>query len=81
MIKLIIKDVKEFQKSMDAIGVLINEGLFTIDSEKMFLRATDPGQISLVDFVMPKDSFEEFLVDIKDEEKNIAFGINKNNLI
>ncbi|MDD4050166.1 MAG: hypothetical protein PHX47_04145 [Candidatus ainarchaeum sp.] len=81
MIKLIIKDVKEFQKSMDAIGVLINEGLFTIDSEKMFLRATDPGQISLVDFVMPKDSFEEFLVDIKDDEKNIAFGININNFL
>jgi proliferating cell nuclear antigen PCNA len=66
---------------MDAIGVLINEGLFTIDNEKMFLRATDPGQISLVDFVMPKDSFEEFLVDIKNQEKNVAFGININNFL
>lgn len=81
MIKLIIKDVKEFQKSMDAIGVLINEGLFTIDNEKMFLRATDPGQISLVDFVMPKDSFEQFLVDIKNGEKNVSFGININNFL
>lgn len=81
MIKLILKDVKEFYKSMDAIGVLINEGLFTIDKEKMFLRATDPGQISLVDFVMPKDSFEEFLVDIKEDSENLSFGININNLL
>lgn len=81
MIKLILKDVKEFYKSMDAIGVLINEGLFTIDKEKMFLRATDPGQISLVDFVMPKDSFEEFYVDLKDDDNNMSFGININNLL
>ncbi len=81
MIKLILKDVKEFQKSIDAIGVLINEGLFTIDSEKMYLRATDPGQISLVDFIMPKDAFEQFLVDIKENEKNVTFGININNLL
>lgn len=81
MIKLILKDVKEFQKSIDAIGVLINEGLFTIDEEKMYLRATDPGQISLVDFVMPKDAFEQYLVDIPETEKNVTFGININNLL
>lgn len=81
MIKLIIKDVKEFQKSMDAIGVLITEALFTIDKEKFFLRATDPGQISLVDFVMPKESFEEYFVDLKEGEESVSFGININNFL
>ena len=82
MIKLVIKDVKEFYKSIDAIGVLINEGLFTIDKEKFYLRATDPSQISLVDFVMPKDSFEEFIADFdKGSEGKLSFGINISNLL
>jgi proliferating cell nuclear antigen PCNA len=78
MIKLIINDTKEFYKSIDAIGVLINEGLFTIDKDKFYLRATDPSQISLVDFVMPKDAFEEFVFDTNDK---LNFGININNLL
>ncbi len=82
MIKLVIKDVKEFYKSVDAIGVLINEGLFTIDKEKFFLRATDPSQVSLVDFVMPKEAFEEFIVDLENtSEDKISFGINISNLL
>ncbi len=82
MIKLVVKDVKEFYKSIDAIGVLINEGLFTIDKEKFYLRATDPSQVSLVDFVMPKEAFEEFIVDLeKTSEEKISFGININNLL
>ncbi len=82
MIKLVIKDVKEFYKSIDAIGVLINEGLFTIDKEKFYLRATDPSQVSLVDFVMPKEAFDEFIVDMdKDSEEKISFGINISNIL
>lgn len=82
MIKLVIKDAKEFYKCIDAIGVLINEGLFTVDKEKFFLRATDPSQISLVDFVMPKDAFEEFIVDIGQESASkLSFGINISNLL
>ncbi len=82
MIKLVIKEVKEFYKSIDAIGVLINEGLFTIDKEKFYLRATDASQVSLVDFVMPKDAFEEFIVDFdKNPEEKISFGINISNLL
>jgi len=80
MIRLNIKDIKEFNKSIDAIGVLINEGLFVVDKEKIYLRATDPSQISLIDFVMPKDAFDEFVVDLGSETK-ISFGININNLI
>lgn len=77
MIKLVIKDAKEFYKCIDAIGVLINEGLFTVDKDKFYLRATDPSQISLVDFMMPKDSFEEFLVDLGEESASkLSFGIN-----
>jgi hypothetical protein len=30
---------------------------------------------------MPKDAFEEFLVDIKDQEANVTLGININNLL
>lgn len=82
MIKLVIKDAKEFYKSVDAIGVLINEGLFTVDKDKFFLRATDPSQISLVDFVMPKEAFEEFIADIgKESASKLSFGINITNFL
>jgi len=79
MIKLVIKDCRDFQKSIDAIGVLINEGLFTIDKEKIYLRATDPSQISLVDFMMPKEAFDEFVVDFSGSK--YSFGLNLNNLL
>jgi proliferating cell nuclear antigen len=81
MIKLVINDVKSFYKSIDAIGVLINEGTFSVNNEKLTLRATDPSQISLVDFAMPKEAFDDFVVDLNDDQKEYSFGININNLL
>ena len=61
--ELIIKDAAIFKKSMEAIAVLIDEAELVVNSEGIELKATDPSQISMVDFSMPKKSFEKFEVE------------------
>ncbi|MBT4870741.1 MAG: proliferating cell nuclear antigen (pcna) [Candidatus Diapherotrites archaeon] len=61
--ELIIKDAAIFKKSMEAIAVLIDEAELVVTPEGLELKATDPSQISMVDFSMPKSSFEKFDVE------------------
>ena len=58
--ELIIKDAAIFKKSMEAIAVLIDEAELVITADGLDLKATDPSQISMVDFTMPKGAFEKF---------------------
>lgn len=58
--KLVLADAVSFKKSVDAISVLIDEAQFTVGSEGVFLRATDPSQISMIDFLLPKAAFKHF---------------------
>ncbi len=58
--KLVLEKAADFQKSIEAIAVLIDEAEFVIDENGMALKATDPSQISMVDFVLEKSAFKEF---------------------
>jgi proliferating cell nuclear antigen len=58
--ELIIKEAAVFKKSMEAIAVLIDEAELVVTTDGLELKATDPSQISMVDFTMPKSSFEKF---------------------
>jgi len=60
--KLVLEKARDFQKSVNAIAVLIDEAEFVIDAEKLALKATDPSQISMVDFELEKKAFKEFQV-------------------
>lgn len=62
--KLILKDATLFKKCVDAISALVDEAEFTLNENGLFLKATDPSQISMVDFSIPSKSFEKF--DIKE---------------
>ena len=62
MFELKIDDAKLFKDSVDAIATLIDESEFDINQDGMFLRAMDPSQIAMVDFKLPKQSFEKFEV-------------------
>ncbi len=62
MFELKIDDAKSFKDSVDAIATLIDESEFDINQDGMFLRAMDPSQIAMVDFKLPKSSFETFNV-------------------
>jgi len=66
-VKLILKDATFFRKCVDAIGALVDEAEFMLNDEGLFLKATDPSQISMVDFSIAKKAFEAF--DVKEQTK------------
>ncbi len=69
--KLVLEKARDFQKSVNAIAVLIDEAEFVIDAEKLALKATDPSQISMVDFEMDKSAFKEF-----DVNETVTIGLD-----
>ncbi|MDD3084228.1 MAG: DNA polymerase sliding clamp, partial [Candidatus ainarchaeum sp.] len=58
--ELVLKDSSIFKKSVEAISVLIDEAEIVVKSDGLELKATDPSQISMVDFNLPKKAFEKF---------------------
>ena len=58
--ELVLKSAEVFKKSMEAIAVLIDEAELVISSKGLELKATDPSQISMVDFSLPKSAFTKF---------------------
>ena len=63
--KLVLEKAADFQKSVEAIAVLIDEADFVLDEKGLSLKATDPSQISMVDFLLEKGAFKEFDVEGK----------------
>lgn len=63
--KIVFENAGDFQKCIEAIAVLIDEAEFIFDEDKISLKATDPSQISMVDFVMEKKSLKEYSVKEK----------------
>ncbi|MCX6802117.1 MAG: proliferating cell nuclear antigen (pcna) [Candidatus Diapherotrites archaeon] len=58
--KLVLEKAGDFKKSCEAIAVLIHEAEFDVGENGIALKATDPSQISMVDFEMKKAAFKEF---------------------
>ncbi len=58
--ELILSNAETFRKSIDAISVLIDEAELVVKSTGVELKATDPSQISMVDFSLPKSAFKKF---------------------
>ena len=50
MMELIIEKADVLKRSIDAIAVLIDEAEFEVSEKGLSLKATDPSQISMVDF-------------------------------
>jgi len=69
--KLVLEKAGDFQKCISAISVLIDEAEFVVDNEAVALKATDPSQISMIDFLLPKKAFKEF-----DAEDKIKLGMD-----
>ena len=70
---LVFEDASVFKKFIDGISVLVDEAEFVLDEKGLSLKATDPSQISLVDFVLPKSAFKKF--DLKEGTK-IGLDLN-----
>jgi proliferating cell nuclear antigen len=71
MFKAVVNDTKSWRNSIDAIAALIDEGTFQIDESGIRLRAMDPSQIALVDFILPGKGFEKFEV-----QKPVSIGVD-----
>ncbi|MEM4261750.1 MAG: proliferating cell nuclear antigen (pcna), partial [Candidatus Diapherotrites archaeon] len=54
------QDAAVFKRFVDGIAVLVDEAEFVISNEGVYLKATDPSQVSLVDFSLPNSSFKVF---------------------
>ena len=65
--QLILEKAADLQKSIEAIAVLIDEAEFIADERGLALRATDPSQISMVNFLLEKKAFKKF--DVKGATK------------
>ncbi|MCR4369120.1 MAG: proliferating cell nuclear antigen (pcna) [archaeon] len=70
---LVFDDASVFKRFVDGIAVLVDEAEFVIDENGLGLKATDPSQISLVDFRLPKKGFSKF--DAKEATK-IGLDLN-----
>jgi len=62
--ELFLEDATSFKKLVDGVAVLVSEAEFIISKEGLSLKATDPSQISLVDFNLPKKAFKEYKVKL-----------------
>jgi len=59
-----------------AISTLIDEVTFNVTPEGIRLRAMDPSRVAMVDFVMGRSAFEEFIA-----EENFKLGLNISELL
>ncbi len=58
--KLELANADVFRKSIGAISVLIDEAELVVDPAGLSLAATDPSQISMIDFSMEKSAFAHY---------------------
>jgi len=70
---LVFGEASVFKRFIDGIAVLVDEAEFVISEKGLFLKATDPSQISLVDFAIPKSAFKKFEI-----KKDAKIGVDLN---
>ena len=71
MVNLVLEKALDFRRSIDAIAVLIDEAEFCISEKGLELKATDPSQISMVDFSLEKKFFKKY-----DVSSSVKIGID-----
>lgn len=58
-----MNDAKFLRDSLNAISTLVDEATFDITSDAIKLRAMDPSRVAMIDFEMPKTTFDEYTCD------------------
>ncbi|HII38943.1 TPA: proliferating cell nuclear antigen (pcna) [Candidatus Micrarchaeota archaeon] len=71
--ELVAANAKEFKQAIEAIVNLVDEGTFEVSSKGLHLRAMDPSQIAMVDFLLPKEAFATF--DATEEITSLGINI------
>ncbi len=58
-----LRNVEAFQRAINAVSCFISEGNFRFNDKGISLKALDPSQIVLVDYVAEKSMFEKFEIE------------------
>ena len=72
--KLVIEDAPVLKAAIDPVVNLVEEGLFEIKADGLYLKAMDPSQISMVSFKIPKTVFLEYNLE---EETKLGLNIKQ----
>ena len=72
LLKATIKNISEWKSIINAIGDIVEEGMFICNLDGITFRGMDPSHITLLDITFPSTSFEEF------ECETSLFGIRIN---
>jgi len=62
-LKVKIDDARLWKKLMTAVSTLVDEATFKVDQNGIRLRAMDPSHVAMVDFEMPKETFQDYICD------------------
>jgi len=60
LLKVRIKNVKEWKSVLNAIGYIVEDALFIVKGKGITFRSMDSSHVALLDVTFPKESFEEF---------------------
>jgi len=74
LLKARIKNVGEWKAILNAIGDIVEDAMFIVNTDGITFRGMDPSHVALLDVTFPKSSFEEL------ESKTSFFGIKVNDL-
>lgn len=74
MFELETSNIESFRNLIKSLSVIVEEGGFAIERDHMKLLAMDPSHVAMVDFELPKESFEKYECD---EEKKLFVNIRE----
>ncbi len=69
MLKARIKNVGEWKAILNAIGGIVEDAMFIVNTDGITFRGMDPSHVALLDVTFPKSSFEEL------DSKTSFFGL------
>lgn len=74
MFSVKMSDAKVFRDAVTAVSTLIDEATFHVSSDGIRLRAMDPSRVAMVDFVMQKTAFDEY---VSSEDTKICLNLTE----
>ncbi len=75
-LKAVLSDITLFRDSLTAIHELVNEAIFKVKADGIYLTATDPTMVALIDYKLLSSAFETY--ELKEAED---IGLNIENLL
>lgn len=74
MFQLEISNIDSFRNLVKSLSVIVDEGGFILEEDRIKLLAMDPSHVAMVDFELPKESFDKYECD---GEKKLSINIRE----